>query len=102
MATKKFTLYVHKNLESHYMPGHLWVAEADLSESDSFRGECVLACVHEVEVDVPDIDTRSAAIDAINQQIKKERADSEVRVNLLLERISKLQAIGHDGDRNHG
>ena len=51
----------------------------------------------ECEFDVPEFDLRQIEIDALEASVKQERADSQVRVNLLLDRISKLQAIGHDG-----
>lgn len=52
--------------------------------------------VQEVEFEFPDIDERQAAIDEISSQVDAVRADSQVAVNALLERISKLQAIGHE------
>ena len=51
-----------------------------------------------IEVIWPDYNAAEVAIESLREEIKKERADSEVRVNLLLERISKLQAIGHEGE----
>lgn len=36
-------------------------------------------------------------IDALNQQLQRERADSQVRQNAILERISKLQALEFSG-----
>ena len=50
----------------------------------------------EVELDFPEIDTRQAQIDNLEAQVHEERAQSQSRVNLLLERISKLKAICHD------
>jgi hypothetical protein len=50
----------------------------------------------EVEIDFPEIDTRQLQIDALEAQVQQERAECQGRVNLLLERISKLRAIGHD------
>lgn len=50
----------------------------------------------EVELDFPEIDTRQAQIDNLEAQVQEDRTQSQSRVNLLLERISKLQAIGHD------
>lgn len=50
----------------------------------------------EAELDFPEIDTRQAQIDNLEAQVQEERAQSQSRVNLLLERISKLQAIGHE------
>lgn len=50
----------------------------------------------ECEFDVPEFDLRSMEIDALEKSVVAEKADSQVRVNLLLDRISKLKAIGHD------
>lgn len=43
-----------------------------------------------------DKDPRQAMLEGLERQLDKERADSQSRINLLLERISKLQAIGHE------
>lgn len=50
----------------------------------------------ECEFDVPEFDLRAMEIDALERCVTQERADAQVRVNLLLERISKLKCIGHD------
>lgn len=50
----------------------------------------------EQEIDFPEIDTRQSQIDSLEAQVQEERAQSQSRVNLLLERISTLKAIGHD------
>lgn len=50
----------------------------------------------ECEFDVPEFDLRQLEIDALEKCVIQERADAQVRVNLLLDRISKLKAIGHD------
>lgn len=63
--------------------------------SDHLIGSRLLQEV-ECEFDVPEFDLRQMEVDALESQVKQERADSQVRVNLLLERISKLQAIGHE------
>lgn len=62
------------------MKGRIWIAQQD------------------VEIDWPEIDTRQMQIDALEDQIIKERVDSQARVNMLLDRISKLQAITHEVD----
>jgi len=49
-----------------------------------------------VDFNFPDIDEHQAAIDALNATIQQERVESQAKINLLLERISKLQAIGHE------
>jgi hypothetical protein len=50
----------------------------------------------ECEFDVPEFDLRQMEIDALEKCVVQERADAQVRVNLLLDRISKLKAIGHE------
>lgn len=50
----------------------------------------------ECEFDVPEFDLRAMEIDALEKSVIAEKADSQVRVNLLLERISKLKAITHE------
>lgn len=95
MAKQKFTVWLHKNLEGSFEEGRVWLCESNIAGTKCFEGSISLGSV-EIEIEVPEVDTRQAAIDALQQQIKKERADSEVRVNLLLDRISKLQAIGHE------
>lgn len=50
----------------------------------------------ECEFDVPEFDLRSLEIDALEKSVIAEKADSQRRVNLLLDRISKLKAIGHE------
>ena len=96
MAKQKFTVWLHKNLEGSYDEGKVWLCESNIAGAKCFENSVSLGSV-EVEIEVPEIDTRQAAIDALEKQIQKERADSEVRVNLLLDRISNLRAIGHDG-----
>jgi len=65
------------------------------SSSDYLIGARLLKEV-ECEFDVPEFDLRQVEVDALEAQVNQERADSQVRVNLLLDRISKLQAIGHE------
>ena len=96
MALQKFTLWMHKNLESHtYAAGDVWLASSNIAGHRNFE-DCVSLGSVVVEIDVPEIDTRQAAVDALEAQIQQERADSQMRVNLLQERIGKLLAIGHD------
>lgn len=96
MATKKFTVYLYKSIEpwDEHDPIKLLSYKAEDTDYAVFIGEAV------VELDIPEIssaDMVSAQIQAARNQIEKERIQSQNRVNLLLERISKLQAIGHDG-----
>lgn len=92
MAKQTENLYM---LEEVYS-GKRYVSPYKEHEMSHLSGNVVLLGKVEVEIDYPEIDTRQAAIDALQTAIDKERAESQSRVNLLLERISKLQAIGHD------
>ena len=95
MATKKFTVYLYQSTEPWDAddPVKLLCFKAENSDYAVFIGEA------EVEVEVPEMsrsDLAIAQIAAAQAQIEKERADSQLRVNRLLERISKIQAIGHE------
>lgn len=57
-------------------------------------GKVWIGC-QEVTIEWPEIDTTQMQIDALEAQVQKELADSQVRVNLLLERISKLKCLEH-------
>lgn len=96
MAKKTVTLHM-------YAKTGQWDAEGatDIYSVD-FRG--IPACMkdrvwlgqQDVDMDIPDVDVNQAKIDALQAEIQRERADSEVRVNLLLERIGKLQCLAHE------
>lgn len=68
--------------------------DTDLSEwSESFGvsiGKVLCSITYE---DVPDVDPRAALIGKLEQQITKERAESQRKVNHLLDQISKLQCL---------
>lgn len=53
------------------------------------------ACLGQVEVsfDKPDVDPAAAMIASLEQQIAFERAESQRKVNHLLDRISRLQCL---------
>lgn len=92
MAVQKIKLYVHSLVRE-------WRSEPEISISDIDMGSCdgyTVICTREVEIDIPEFDARGLMIDSLEAQVKKERADSQVRVNLLLDRISKLKAITHE------
>lgn len=80
----------------HQIPGQeqrAWVY--DLSKWPESYG--ALLGVREVEVEFEpfDVDPVVAMIDGLEKQVEKERAESQGRVNLLLEKISKLKCIEH-------
>ncbi|MOA13368.1 hypothetical protein D3C78_1334170 [compost metagenome] len=97
MALQKFTLWMHRNTEGHsYAAGQVWLAQVNIAGQRNYE-DCISLGSVEIEIDVPEIDTRHAAVEALQAQIQQERADSQMRVNLLQERIGKLLAIGHYG-----
>lgn len=55
------------------------------------------ACLGPVElsVDVPQVDPVAKMISSLERQIEAERADSQQRINILLDRLSKLQCLEH-------
>lgn len=95
MAKQTITLHMYECTED-WRAGKV-VDQYDYSQSQDMMKDKIYLGSTEVEIDFPDVDTRQLQIDALEAQVQKERADSQVRVNLLIDRISKLQAIGHDG-----
>lgn len=94
MAKQTFTLYVHAITRK-------WDPEPEISISDMSMEGCedyALICTREVEIDIPEFDSRGLMIQALERGIQKERAESQSRVNILLDRISKLKCITHDVD----
>lgn len=97
MAKQIFTLHICKNI-SDFGGGRISVSDFDMSEPIGSRpSDYVLLGTQEVELDVPDVDTTQIQIDALYEQIKAERAESQNRINIWLDRISKLQCITHEG-----
>lgn len=93
MAKQKFTAYVCAYLDG-YRFGQVCLLCFDPTGAEFTKA--ALLAVHEIELDVPEFDIREQAIIVLEKEIQKERADSEVRVNLLLDRISNLRAIGQE------
>ena len=95
MAKQTITLHMYESTTS-YSAGSRYIAECDFRNTEFMKDRIWLGH-QDVEIDWPEVDTRQIQIDELERQIADERSQSGVRVNLLLERISKLQAIGHDG-----
>lgn len=93
MALQKFTVYVAASLRTWEL-GKLSILDYDPTPFPDFQ--YALISTHEIELDVPAFDIREKAIVVLEKEIQKERADSQAKINLLLERISNLQAIGHE------
>lgn len=62
-----------------------------------YRSEAMVREV-EVEVDVPDtIDITAIKVNVLEQALHTDRVESQVRQNELLDQISKLKCLGHEG-----
>lgn len=96
MAKKTITMHMYTRTAEFYPAGNVTVFDADFRGTPSYMKGLVWLGSQDVEFDIPEIDTRQAQIDALEAEVAAERTESQVRVNLLLERISKLQAIGHE------
>ena len=96
MAKQTVTLHMYTRTAEFYPAGNLTVFDADFRDTPACMKGMLWLGSQEVELNVPEVDTRQAQVEALEAEVEQERADSQVRVNLLLERISKLQAIGHD------
>ena len=92
MAKKTVTLHMYESTYD-WSKGDYHVDEYDMRKSPDLMKNRIWIGQTEVEIDFPDVDTRQIQIDALQAEIQRERADSEVRVNLLLERIGKLQCL---------
>lgn len=71
------------------------VFDVDFRKTASCMEDRIWVGQTEVTIDWPEVDTTQLQIDALEAQVQKERADFQVRVNLLLERISKLKCLEH-------
>lgn len=97
MAKQKFTVWLHKNLEGEPNAGKVWIGQSNLAGRQCFEG-CISLGSVEIEIDVPDVDTRAVAIDTLEQQIQQVMENHAQRINVLNERISKMRAIAHEGE----
>ena len=98
MTLKTITLHMYAKTGQWDKPGDTQIFDCDMRNSPVCMKDLVWLGQVDVELDFPEIDITSAQIESLEAEIQKERADSQVRVNLLLERISKLKAIGHEVD----
>ena len=98
MAMQKFKMYIvvgtgsanHGQVQlSQYKP-------SEKADSTTALIGCRLIREVECEFDVPEFDLRTMEIDALEKSVECERANSQVRINLLLGRISKLKCLTHE------
>ena len=95
MTKQAVTIHVYA-MTGDYRPGDIEVFTNDFRANADCMTHRAWLCSQEIELIIPEFDLRQMEIDALEKCVQSERADSQVRVNLLLDRISKLQAIGHD------
>ena len=80
----------------HQLPGGPQEAlTCNMSEYSATWGALLGTVDVEVEWKEIDRDPREALIESLESQVEKERADSQVRVNHLLDQISKLKCLEH-------
>lgn len=96
MTIKTVTLHLYAKTGQWDIPGSTDVYDMDFRANKACMNDRIWLGQQDVDLDFPDVDINQAKIEALKEQIQQERADSQVRQNLLLDRISKLQAIGHD------
>lgn len=102
MAIQKFKMFVVVGVGT-YNHGEVELSKFKPSDEASGSHSCVMFATRflseaeaEVEVEVPTFDLVSLEVDALEKAVQREKADSQVRVNILLDRLSKLKAIGHE------
>ena len=96
MSKQTVTLHIYARIGEYDKPGTITVFDCDMRKSPTCMRDMVWLGTQDVEIDIPEIDTTAAQIDALQDQIKQARTQFEQTQNLLLERISKLRAIGHE------
>lgn len=69
---------------------------SDRRQFDGGLDNCIYLGAVETEIEVPEIDETLAQIEQIEKQIQRARETAEMKINYLMERISKLRAITHN------
>ena len=94
MKGYKGKIAFYKYTES-YMQGSICtrIVSDDEDYKSNTGSSLSLVYAGECEVDVEFVDTRAAEVDAIDAQIAKERADHQMRLNILLGRKQELLAL---------
>lgn len=96
MSKRTVTIHVYAKIGQHDKPGSLAVFDCDMRGNETCMRSLAWLCSQEVELDIPEHDITEIQVDAFQAQIKQARTQFEQTQNLLLERISKLRAIGHE------
>lgn len=97
MSIQTFKLYMTVGVGS-YNHGQIELSKFKPKEDDAGADMFAARFLREVyiEAEVPEFDLATLEIDCLEKAIQREKADSQVRQSILLDRISKLKAIGHD------
>ena len=71
--------------------------ETDRAFIDRVMTDWIFACEFEADINVDDADITQAAMTALDEEITKVRAESQVRLDALETRKQNLLAITHQG-----
>ena len=96
--TIKMQMFVHRKAD-----GTESVNEHDHTKNNTIQMwvELMGALVGVVDATItyespPEVDVNQVLVEGLERAIDQERADSQVRVNLLLDRISQLKCLTHE------
>lgn len=96
MAIQKFKMFIVVNTGTfNHGEVELQSYKPDETQKDTYFAKRLLGET-EVEAEVPSFDIVMLEIENLEKAVQREKADSQVRVNILLDRLSKLKAIGHE------
>lgn len=90
MAIIKKKIYLHHKVDGDST--EFTASEHDFSVLEKYT----LLATQEVEFDIGDFDGRQKEIEVVEKALEEFRAQSQMQINFLVERLSKLKAIGHD------
>ena len=94
MAVQQFTLYMHVTTHGH-SKGEVIILPFDASTFSRTKDKKLLKAFT-IEQDVPEFNLETLEIEGLEEELRKDRAESQSRQNILIDRISKLKAIGYD------
>ena len=94
MAVQQFTLYMHVTTHG-YSKGEVSILPFDASTFSHTKDKKLLK-TFTIDQDVPEFDLETLEIEGLEEELRKDRAESQSRQNILIDRISKLKAIGHE------
>lgn len=95
MARELVTLHIYAST-SHWDAGAITVSNTDYRDIPACMRDITYLGSQSVTLSWADIDIKQAQIETLERQLNDERAGSQIKVNALLDQISKLKAIGHE------